>query len=91
MHYQSGGLSVLLLLIFFSFSLFFCIPFVYFLLFISCQCQITVSTLVVWKVKAKGSVSGFEIAPPSKGGGCNKLLDNRQKLKAKQKTPIILY
>ena len=28
----------------------------------------TVSILLVRKANAKGSVSGFEIAPPSKGG-----------------------
>ena len=34
----------------------------------------TVSTLMVWKANAKGCVSGFEIAPPRKGGGCDKRL-----------------
>ena len=35
---------------------------------------ITVSILLVRKANAKGSVSGFEIAPPSKGGGSDKHL-----------------
>ena len=34
----------------------------------------TVSILLVRKANAKGSVSGFEIAPPSKGGGSDKHL-----------------
>ena len=34
----------------------------------------TVSILLVQKANAKGSVSGFEIAPPSKGGCSNKQL-----------------
>ena len=34
----------------------------------------TVSILLVRKANAKGSVSGFEIAPPSKGGSSNKHL-----------------
>ena len=36
--------------------------------------RITVSILPVRKANAKGSVSGFEIAPPSKGGGSDKHL-----------------
>ena len=32
----------------------------------------TVSILLVRKANAKGSDSGFEIAPPSKGGGSDK-------------------
>ena len=36
--------------------------------------QSTVSILLVRKANAKGSVSGFEIAPPSKGGGSDKHL-----------------
>ena len=35
---------------------------------------ITISILLVRKAKAKGSVSGFENAPPSKGGGSDKHL-----------------
>ena len=34
----------------------------------------TVSILLVRKANAKGSVSGFEIAPPGKGGGSDKHL-----------------
>ena len=34
----------------------------------------TVSILLVRKANAKGSVSGSEIAPPSKGGGSDKHL-----------------
>ena len=34
----------------------------------------TVSILLVRKANAKGNVSGFEIAPPSKGGGSDKHL-----------------
>ena len=34
----------------------------------------TVSILLVWKANAKGSVSGFEFAPPSKAGGSDKHL-----------------
>ena len=34
----------------------------------------TVFILLVRKANAKGSVSGFEIAPPSKGGGSDKQL-----------------
>ena len=34
----------------------------------------TVSLLLVRKANAKGSVSGFEIAPPSKGDGSDKQL-----------------
>ena len=32
----------------------------------------TLSILLVRRTNAKGSVSGFKIAPPSKGGGCDK-------------------
>ena len=39
--------------------------------FLSCS---TVSILLVRKANAKGNVSGFEIAPPSKGGGSDKHL-----------------
>ena len=35
---------------------------------------ITVSVLLVPKANANSSVSGFEIAPPSKGGGSDKHL-----------------
>ena len=34
----------------------------------------TFSTLLVRKANAKGRVSGFEIAPPNKGGGSDKHL-----------------
>ena len=37
-------------------------------------CLTTVSILLVRKVNAKGSVSGFEIAPSSKDGGSDKRL-----------------
>ena len=39
-----------------------------------CGNQTTVSILLVRKANAKGSVSDFEIAPPSKGGGSDKHL-----------------
>ena len=32
-------------------------------------CGATVSKLVVWKARYKGSVNGFKIAPPSSGRG----------------------
>ena len=38
------------------------------------RCVTTVSILLVRKANAKGSVSGFEIATPSKGGGSDKHL-----------------
>ena len=48
--------------------------FIHFLfLFDGCD-KTTVSILLVRKANAKGSVSDFEIAPPSKGGGSDKHL-----------------
>ena len=38
------------------------------------ETKATVSVLLVRKANAKGSVSDFEIAPPSKGGGSDKHL-----------------
>ena len=37
----------------------------------------TVSILLVRKADAKGSVSGFDIAPPSQGGGSDKTVGCR--------------
>ena len=47
------------------------------------------STQIVWEATAKHGVSGFEIAPTSKGVGCDKhLAVDWEKLKAKRKIPI---